>query len=158
MPTPNDDLIRSRVKGPALPTVKLTSSPDALPSQPLRVKGPPLPTVVLRGEPCAAASVHLRRPLADGTDAEAVKERMLALAGKVNEMEVIEGRAGIRFDEARSGVRAGEVVIVLAPNDPADAIETCKRVAKILFNASPGVVVKVFAADEPETPKYALPA
>ena len=53
------------------------------------------------------------------------------------------------------------MVVVLAPNDPSDAIETCKRVADLLFVAARkvgGVAVKVFAADEPETPVYELAA
>lgn len=54
MSTPNDDLIRLRVKGPALPPVVLSSDPNALPIEPLRVKGPPLPVVNLTNEPVVA--------------------------------------------------------------------------------------------------------
>ena len=83
-------------------------------------------------------------------------DKLHLLVGKLNEMEALGGRAGVWVDGERSGVQGGEVVIVLVPNDPADALATCKRVANILFNASPGVKVKVFVADESETPVYEL--
>jgi len=100
--------------------------------------------------------MYLRRTLANGSDAEVIKDRMYSLAAKINEMEVLEGRPGLRIDETSSGAQEGEVVLVLVPNDSANAIETCKRIANILFNASPGVTVKVFVADQPDTPVYEL--
>ena len=125
-------------------------------SELVRVSGPALPVVILMSAPAPVATVHLRRPLADGDDAEAIRRRMYSLTGHVNAMEAEEQRAGLSLDEARSGIRAGEVVLVLVPNDPADALATCKRVANILFNAARGVTVKVFAADQPNAPVYEL--
>jgi hypothetical protein len=121
---------------------------------PLIRVGHPLKRARLAFEPVAI--MHLRRLLTNGADADTLTHRLYSLAAKVNEMEVIEGRLGVRIDEASSGAQAGEVVLVLVPNDPADALETCKRIANILFNASPGVTVKVFVADQPDTPVYEL--
>ncbi|MBM3983187.1 MAG: hypothetical protein FJ304_23530 [Planctomycetes bacterium] len=115
----------------------------------------PLKRVTLTFAP--AASVRLTLPLVGGADGERTFEKLAAIIRIVNEMEALWNRAGVWVDGARSGVQGGEVVIVLVPNDTADALATCKRIAHILFNASPGATVKVFAA-ESEAPVYELAA
>lgn len=122
----------------------------------------PLKHVRLTFGPAAPTpTVHLTVPLAAGVDGERKFQTLRSLVEKVNEVEALFDRAGVWVDGTRSDVRDGEVVIVLAPNDPADALDTCKRVADYLFAASrktPGITLKVFAADEPETPVYELAA
>ncbi|HEY1186693.1 MAG TPA: hypothetical protein VGE74_03500 [Gemmata sp.] len=105
------------------------------------------------------ATAHLHLPLVGGADGERMFQKLNAVIGKVNELESLLDRAGVWVDGTRSGVQNGTVVLVLAP-DPTDAVETCKRVADYLFAASQkggGITVKVFAADQPETPVYELP-
>ena len=107
------------------------------------------------------ASVHLRLPLIGGADGERMFQTLHAVIGKVNEVEALFGRAGVWVDGELSGVQDGAVVVVLAPNDPTDGVETCKRVADYLFAAArkgAGVTVTVFAAEQPETPVYELAA
>ena len=129
---------------------------------PLIRVGRPLKRVRLTFKPSArTATVRLTVPLAAGADGERKFQTLRSLVEKVNEVEALFDRAGVWVDGTRSEVRDGEVVIVLAPNDPADALDTCKRVADYLFAASrktPGITLKVFAADEPETPVYELAA
>lgn len=120
----------------------------------IRVSGP-LKRIRLTFQP--VASVRLTFPLPVAGDGARVFDKLNAIIGKLNEIEALDGRAGVWVDGARSGVQGGEVVIVLVPNDPADALATCKRIAHILFNASPGATVKVFAA-ESEAPVYELAA
>lgn len=164
MGTRNDDLGDLRVKGPALPPVCLTAeaSSEALPSELIRVKGPALSPVTLRSEPLQpTATVHLAVPLAAGDDGTRLFATLHSLVTKVNEVEALFNRAGVWVDGAQSDVRNGEVVIVLAPNDADDAVETCKRVADYLFAASrkvAGATVKVFTADKSEKPVYELAA
>lgn len=158
MATPNHEHELIRVKGPALPPVALVSepSPTAAPSELIRVKGPALPQVTLRSEPLQpTATVHFVVPLAAGDDGTRLFATLHSLVTKVNEMEALFNRAGVWVDGTRSDVRNGEVVLVLAPNDAADAAETCKRVADYLFVASrkvAGATVNVFAVDKSEKP------
>lgn len=153
--TPSNDKF-VRLSRPAIPLVKLTAEHDASPVSTGEwecLSRPSVPLVRLRAEPIVpAATVRLALPLSAAGSGAQVFGRLHALIGKLNEIEDLGGRAGVWVDGVRSGVRDGEVVIVLAPNDPADAVETCKRIAHLLFNASPGVTVKVFVADAPETP------
>ena len=165
MATPSNERSRLiRVQGPALPVVRLASeAASPVPAcERIRVHGPALPVVKLMSEPAAStATVHFTVPLAAGVDGERKFQTLRSLVEKVNEVEALFDRAGVWVDGTRSDVRDGEVVIVLAPNDPADALDTCKRVADYLFAASrktPGITLKVFAADEPETPVYELAA
>jgi hypothetical protein len=164
MADPNTEHELIRVKGPALPPVTLrsgTTFPTSA-SELIRVSGPALPVVRLRSERVEpVATVVLRVPLAPGADVEGTFKRLRSLVAKVNEVEVLLDRAGVWVDGNRSGVQNGEVVIVLAPNDETDALDTCKRVSRILFDAlnnAAGVTVRVFAANEPETPVYELAA
>ena len=86
-------------------------------------------------------------------------ETLCSLIAKINEIEAIYSRAGVWVDGTRSGVRERLIEIVLAPNDPTDAIATCTRMAKILFESldhSKGVTIRVFASDKPDTPVYEL--
>ena len=79
----------------------------------------------------------------------------------MNEVERLFGRAGVRVDGACSGVQGSEVVLVVVPNDPADEVDTCKRVADYLFAAVrtiPGVTVKVISSANPRNPLYELAA
>jgi hypothetical protein len=163
MATPRNDRDKLiRVPGPALPVVRLASEVD--PSTPvserIRVQGPALPVVKLVSEPVAPiATVQLTLPQATGTEGERRVWTLRSLIAKVNEMEALFDRAGVCVSKADSG--AGEVVIVLTPNDPADALETCMRVAKLLFEAARktgGVSLKVFQADKSETPVCELAA
>ncbi len=166
MTTPNssgDKFVR--LSRPAMPVVGLTAeqdadSPTASTGEWVRLARPALPVVKLMAEPAApTATVHLTLPLATGDDGERIFKTLHALIEKVNEMEALFDRAGVWVDGTRSDVRDGEVVIVLAPNDPTDAIDTCKRVADYLFAASrkaPGITLKVFVADKPEAPVYKL--
>lgn len=124
----------------------------------IRVHGPALPVVRLTADPVPMPAVRLTLPLAPGADGEERRRALHALVKKLNEMEAIGGRPGVWVDGTLSRVGDGEVVIVLAPYDLTDAVETCKRIANILFHASPGVTVKVFAAGEPDTPVYELAA
>lgn len=130
------------------------------------------PTVPLEGPVVSGPLIHVRRPAIRGTltfepvDPAAVElnlpvaaddgpralDTLRTLVGKVNEIEALFGRAGVRVDDGRSGLREGAAVVVLAPHDPADAVATCKRVADQLFAAVrlvPGVTVRVLAADQP---------
>jgi hypothetical protein len=154
-----------RLGRPAVPVVKLTAEhePDAPPASTgewARLSRPALSVVELMAEPIPpVATVRLALPLAAGDDGNRMFQTLRSLIEKVNEMEALFNRAGVWVDGTRSDVQGGEVVIVLAPNDPVDALETCKRVADYLFAASRktrGIVVTVFAADQPETPVYEL--
>lgn len=115
----------------------------------------PLKRITLTFRP--AATLRLTLPLPAAGDGARVFDKLNSIIRVVNEMETIWDRAGVWVDGERSGVQNGEVVIVLAPNDPTDALATCKRIAHILFNASPGATVKVFAA-ESDAPVYELAA
>ena len=98
-------------------------------------------------------------PLVGGATGDQTFAVLSSIIQKVNEIETLCGRAGVWVDEARSGVREGKIEIVLAPNDPTDAIATCTRMAKILFESldhSKGVTIRVFASDKPDTPVYEL--
>lgn len=163
MNTRSDNLSDLRVKGPARPPVVLHSEArsDVLPSELIRVKGPALPPVTLRSEPLTpTATVRLSLPLMSGDHGSRMFDTLHALVAKVNETEALFGRAGVWVDGERSGVQGGEIVIVLAPNDVADAVETCKRVADYLFAAArktAGFTVKVFES-EADAPVYELAA
>ena len=160
MATPNGERDRLiRVQGPALPVIRLSSEANSTTpvSKLIRVPGSVAKMIPATATP--AATVRLTLPLAAGVDGERKFQTLRSLVEKVNEVEALFDRAGVWVDGTRSDVRDGEVVIVLAPNDPADALDTCKRVADYLFAASrktPGITLKVFAADEPETPVYEL--
>lgn len=151
-----------RVQGPALPVVKLVSESDPLTptGELIRVSGPALPLVTLMSEPpVPPATVRLALPFTKERDGNHLFQMLHSVIEKANEMEAFNSRAGVRVDGARSGVRGGEVVLVVAPNDPDDAIETCKRVADYLFaaaRATRGVTVQVFATDAPDAPVYEL--
>ena len=96
MPAPNDDLIRLRVKGPALPVVQFSSAEGALPSELIRVKGPVLPVVKLTSELRApTATLRLTFSLAKGADGEKKFQTLHSLIEKVNEVEALFGRAGM---------------------------------------------------------------
>ncbi|MBP3958549.1 hypothetical protein J8F10_25145 [Gemmata sp. G18] len=128
---------------------------------PLIRVGHPLKRGTLSFEPVPQVVTILELPLIGGEKGEHALAVLHSIVQKVNEIEALRGRAGVWVDGVRSGVREGKVEIVLAPNDPTHAVETCKRVADYLFAAArqtPGVVVKVFAADQPETPVYELAA
>jgi len=118
---------------------------------------------VVRGtltfEPVVTTEVEL--PLPGGADGGPMFETIHAVLGKLNEIEAQLGRPGVCVDGERSGVRDGKVVLVVTPNDPAGAVETCKRIADFLFAAVrtvPGVTVKVFSAESPDKPIYELAA
>jgi hypothetical protein len=117
-----------------------------------------LKKIEMNFDPVLSAVAVLELPLLGGENGERTFSTLNSIIQKVNEIEALGGRAGVWVDGVRSGVREGKIEIVLAPNDPTDALETCKRVAKILFSASPGLTVRVFAADQPGTPIYELAA
>jgi hypothetical protein len=147
-----------RVRGPALPVAALVSEPDlAEPVSELsRVRGPAVRVVALMSEPVEPAILEAAHPAAGGKNEVG---RLSSFIEKLNEADSIFNRPGVRIDESRSGVRDGRVVLVLTPNDPADAVETCKRVADYLFAAIrtiPGATVRVFVADQPDKPVYEL--
>lgn len=88
-------------------------------------------------------------------------ETLGAVVGKMNELEALVGRAGVSVDGGRSGVRGGEVVVVLTPNDPAGAVESCKRAADQLcahLRSFARATLRVVADDAPETPVYEVTA
>lgn|GEM_PF-6656839 len=149
-----------RVQGPALPVVTLRSeaNPTAPASELIRVQGPALPSVTLRSDPPPVVTV-LELPLTSGEKGEQTFAVLNSIIQKVNEIEALFGRAGVWVDGTRSGVCEEKIEIALAPNDPTDAIETCKRLADYLFAAvrnTSGVTVKVFTKDQPDTPVYKL--
>jgi uncharacterized protein with GYD domain len=165
MTTPNnerDKLIR--VQGPALPVVRLASEADSSTpvSELIRVQGPALQVVKLMSEPVTPiATVQLTLPRVAGAEGERRVQTLRSLIEKVNEMEALFDRTGVCVSKTALSVGEGEVVIVLTPNDPTDALETCMRVAKLLFEAARktgGVALRVFKADEPETPVCELAA
>ena len=126
---------------------------------PLIPVGRPLKRVGLHSEQAALAYVELALQLVGGADGPRMFEKLNSLVVKVNEMESLFDRAGVWLDGSQSGVRDGKVVIVLTPNDPADAIETCKRVADQLFATTrplAGMIVTVRTADQLEKPLYQL--
>lgn len=150
-----------RVRGPALPVVALASEPNL--TEPvgelIRAQGPALPVVVLPSEPVESAVLEAAVPPFANGEAERAYGSLSAMIGRLNDFRSLANQPGLSVDEARSGVRDGRVVLVLTPNDPTDAVETCKRVADYLFAAIrtiPGATVRVFAADRPDTPVYEL--
>ncbi|MBM3983188.1 MAG: hypothetical protein FJ304_23535 [Planctomycetes bacterium] len=150
-----------RVKGPALPPVTLSSerTHTAPVSELIRVKGPALPPVTLSSDPTSSAFAVLTLPLVGGNSGEQTFVALNSIILKINEIEALCGRAGVWVNGTRSGVREGRIEIVLAPNDPTDALGTCKRVANYLFAAfnTAGTTLKVFAA-ESDAPVYELAA
>ncbi len=161
MATPNNERSKLiRVQGPALPVVRLISEsdPTASVSELIRVQGPALPVVRLMAEPVEPATLEATHP-AGTPQGEREFGTLSAFVGKMNEAEQLYNRPGVRIDAERSGVRDGKVVIVLAPNDPTDAIETCKRVADYLFAAIrtiPGATVRVMVEGQPDKPVYEM--
>jgi hypothetical protein len=130
----------------------ITDGPLIPVSRPMKSVGHPF-------EPVATPYIELGLPLSHGVDADQIYRKLNSLVRKVNEMELLFDRAGVWVDGLRSGVREGMVVIVLTPNDPADPLETCKRIADQLFATTrpvAGVLVTVRAVDQSEMPLYPL--
>jgi hypothetical protein len=127
---------------------------------PLIRAGRPLKRVAPTPDPVPSAVAVLELSLVGREQGERTFTTLNSIIQKVNESEALSGHAGVWVDGVRSGVRDGKIEIVLAPNDPTDAVGTCKRFADYLFAAlrQPGLTVKVYAADEPETPVYELAA
>ena len=161
MTTPNRQPKLIHVRNP-LKRIEMTFEPAVPPDGPItdgpliRV-GEPLKRVTLHFESPSPMIAEVEMPLPAGEDGESVLGELRSLAGKLNETESLSGRPGVWVDGARSGVRDGKIVLILLPNDPADAIETCKRAADFLFagvRTVAGATVRVFSADDPKTPVY----
>ena len=119
--------------------------------------GLPARSITLRFEPIEPVSVsaEIELPLLINEDGEVTHQMLRAVVGKVNECEELLGRPGVRVNDARSGVRDHRVIVVVGPNDPAGAVETCKRIADQLFAALrtvPGITIKVLSANHPGKP------
>jgi hypothetical protein len=147
-----------------LKRVELSFEPSTPPEEPI-ADGPliqvghPMKRVECHFEPVALAYLELALPLLPGVDGEQMFGKLNFLVGKLNEMEALFDRPGMGMDGERSGVRDRKIVIVLTPNDLADGLETCKRIADQLFAALRpviGVTVTVIFADQPEKPVYQL--
>ena len=149
-----------RLSRPAIPMIKLAAErgPDDPPvsvSGWSRLSRPAIPVIVLAAEP-SFSSVELAFPRID--DKPKI-ENLAALVERLNELEALFNRPGVTIDAERSGIRDGKTVLVVSPNDPTNAIETCKRVADFLFaivRPITGVTVRVFSADEPGKTIYEL--
>lgn len=169
MSTTNDDLLALRVKGTTVPPVVLSSPPDARGVAELRVKAP---TAVPVRE---AQLTHVRKPLSNLTatfgpfvrlfvpvanepEAKAKFELLKSLVARINEMEALHGRAGVELADTVPNVENGELVASFVPNDPANGVERCKRIAHYLWAAQDGAAVRVYEAEKPESPVFEIAA
>jgi hypothetical protein len=165
MTTPNRQPKLIHVRNP-VKRITLTFEPVVPPDGPI-TEAPlihvanPVKHIEMTFEPVPPVVTVVELPLLGEDKGEQTFASLNSIIQKVNEIEAIRGRAGMWVDGTQSGVREGKVEIVLAPNDPTDALNTCKRVARILFellNSAAGITVKVFAADRPDAPVYELAA
>jgi hypothetical protein len=160
------------VKGTTVPAVVLSSHPDARSLVEVRVTAPAVVPVVGSREP---QLIHVRKPLvnltatfgpfvrlfvpvANDTDARAKFELLKSLVGRINELEAFLGRAGVELADAVPNVENGELVASFVPNDPANGVERCKRIAHYLWAAQGGAAVRVYDAEKPEAPVFEIAA
>lgn len=126
--------------GGLLKRVRLAFRPAEPPDGPVgdgplvRVGGP-LKRLRLTFRPAPPVVTVLELPLVGSGRGEQTFAVLRAIIEKVNEIEALHGRAGVWVDAERSGVREEKVEIVLASNNPSDAIEARKCVATILGEA-----------------------
>jgi hypothetical protein len=109
--------------------------------------GLPAKSITLHFEPMVPVSdvsAEVEAPFGVNEDGERLLGTLNALVEKVNECEALFGRPGLRVNGERSGLRDGRVLVVVGPNDPTGAVETCKRIADQLFAALrtvPGITI-----------------
>jgi hypothetical protein len=94
--------------------------------------------------------VRLFVPVANDTEAKAKFELLKVLVGHINEMEALQGRAGVQLIDNAPTVENGELVAAFVPNDVANGFEVCKRLAHLLWGAQVGSAVRVYEAEKPE--------
>lgn len=120
MSTPNDDLARLRVKGPALPVVRFPSAEGAIPIDSIRVKGPALPVVRLVSEPVPTPEVEsvLRRHLV----ASAAGRSLVQLASMAHQALCAAERTATTADNRRALHRLKTALTAVGMDAPEAAL------------------------------------
>jgi|GEM_PF-4539387 hypothetical protein len=135
----------------------MTTLTPASPSvEELIVRAPVLPPVAYGIE--RAACVRVSVPLPDPTKRDEVLRRFQSLVVFVNQIAALTDRSRMMISADHSGTRDGEQVLTLIPCDAEGALETCKRVAHLLWGAQVGSAVRVYDAEKPEAPVFEIAA
>jgi hypothetical protein len=109
--------------------------------------------------PVVGAHIELTLPIISEDDGNKKFDLLNSAIGKLNELEALFDRPGVSVIGPQSGLLDDKVVIFIMPNEPTDAIETCKRMADWIFatvRTLAGVAIRVLSAESPDKPLYKL--